>query len=138
MEKYLSGEEIDQRGDPRGVADERDHRQLRLQPVLCGSVPSRTKGVQPLLDAVVDLSTLRPWMCRLSKGSIQAYWRSRRRPGASDDSSPFSALVFKIMTDPFVGQLAYVPRLLWAMVETGKLCCSTRVRGKTERDRADC
>ncbi len=74
-----------------------------LQPVLCGTA-FRNKGVQPLLDAVVDYLP-----SPLDVPSIQGvatHGRQVQTRRACDDE-PFSALVFKIMTDPYVGQLAY-------------------------------
>jgi len=76
---------------------------LRLFPVLCGSA-FKNKGVQPLLDAVVDYLPspldVPPTVANQPKtGELVAR--------EADDKAPFSALVFKIMTDPFVGQLAF-------------------------------
>ncbi len=76
---------------------------LAFTPCLCGSA-FRNKGVQPLLDAVVDYlpSPLDvPPMFGIDKDGNQA----ERKP---DDKGPFSALVFKILTDPFVGQLTFI------------------------------
>jgi elongation factor G len=85
-----------------------------LVPVLCGSA-FRNKGVQPLLDAVVDYMP-----SPLDVPPIEGY-----RPDNSeldvrhaDDDEPFSALVFKIMTDPFVGQLSFI-RIYSGNVSTG-------------------
>ncbi|HEY0788619.1 MAG TPA: elongation factor G [Thermoanaerobaculia bacterium] len=74
-----------------------------ITPVLCGSA-FKNKGVQPLLDAVVDYmpSPLDiPPMTGHLPGSEET---AERRPS---DDEPFAALIFKIMTDPFVGQLAF-------------------------------
>ncbi len=76
---------------------------MKLFPVLCGS-SFKNKGVQPLLDAVVAYLPS-PLDVPAVKG-IDEKGEEVTRP-ASDDA-PFSALVFKIMTDPFVGQLAFV------------------------------
>jgi elongation factor G len=112
LEKYLSGE---------GVEEEKLVAALRkatvsntLQPVLCGSA-FKNKGVQPLLDAVVDFlpSPLDlPPVDGLSEDGAEPMHRH-----ASDDE-PFSALVFKIMTDPFVGQLAFF-RVYSGHIESG-------------------
>jgi elongation factor G len=77
---------------------------MTLFPVVCGSA-FKNKGVQPLLDAVVDYLPspldIPPTMANEpSTGDLVA------RP--ADDDAPFAALVFKIMTDPFVGQLAFL------------------------------
>ncbi len=75
---------------------------LKVIPVLCGSA-FKNKGVQPLLDAVVDF--LPSPLDRPTVVGKDTDGRDVERT-ASDDS-PFSALVFKIVTDPFVGQLTY-------------------------------
>ena len=101
LEKYLTG---------RAISDEelkdalrRATLSLALMPVLCGSA-FKNKGVQPLLDAVVDYlpspMDLPPVMGTDLDGQAEV---SRK----SEDQEPFSALVFKIMTDPYVGQLAF-------------------------------
>ena len=75
--------------------------------VICGSA-FKNKGVQPLLDAVVDYLPS-PLDIPPIEGLDPSARRSRRtmtRP--ADDDEPFSALAFKIMTDPFVGQLTFI------------------------------
>jgi elongation factor G len=101
LEKYLSGEEIT--NAELKAALRRATIANRLQPVLCGSA-FKNKGVQPLLDAVVDFlpSPLDvPAMIGTDPTTDLPVERG------ADDEQPFAALVFKIMTDPFVGQLAY-------------------------------
>ena len=73
--------------------------------MLCGSA-FKNKGVQPLLDAVVDYL---PSPLDIAAGRRASSWkrRARRRRDASDDE-PFSALAFKIMDDPFVGSLTFM------------------------------
>ena len=74
-------------------------------PVLCGCA-FKNKGVQPLLDAVVDYLP-----SPLDVPPIEGHFcprAARSTPAAADDDEPFAALVFKIMTDPFVGQLAFI------------------------------
>ncbi|MFN7943727.1 MAG: elongation factor G [Thermoanaerobaculia bacterium] len=101
LEKYLSGEAIS--NDELRVALRRATVAHRVQPVICGSA-FKNKGVQPLLDAVVDFlpspSDIPP-VQGLEPGTEKTLER------AADDAQPFAALVFKIMTDPFVGQLSY-------------------------------
>lgn len=101
MEKYLDGEELSQ---------DEIHRALRkgtlanaLVPVLCGS-SYRNKGVQPLLDAVVDYLPS-PLDIGATRG-LDARTEEEVLREVSDEA-PFSALAFKIMTDPFVGKLAF-------------------------------
>src|SRR6185503_16002471 len=96
---------------------------LKLVPVLCGSA-FHNKGVQPLLDAVVRFLP-----SPLDVPPITGY-----RPDKADhpevtretsDKAPFAGLVFKIMTDPFVGQLAFV------RAYSGRLAAGTSVRNAT-------
>ncbi|MGE0640328.1 MAG: elongation factor G [Thermoanaerobaculia bacterium] len=101
LEKYLSGEEIS--NDELKDALRRATIANRLQPVICGSA-FKNKGVQPLLDAVVDYLPSPedvPPVQGLEPGTENAMERT------ADDKGPFAGLVFKIMTDPFVGQLAF-------------------------------
>ncbi|MBE7047697.1 MAG: elongation factor G [Ruminococcaceae bacterium] len=74
-----------------------------MVPVLCGT-SYRNKGVQPLLDAVVDFMPS-PVDIPAIKGVVPGTEEEEERP--ADDSAPFSALAFKIMTDPFVGKLCF-------------------------------
>ena len=112
LEKYLSGEEITD--DELKAALRRATVTNKLQPVLCGSA-FKNKGVQPLLDAVVDFlpSPLDvPAMTGEHPESEEPLTRE------ASDEAPFAALVFKILTDPFVGQLAYF-RVYSGHVESG-------------------
>ena len=103
-----------------------------MTPVLCGS-SFKNKGVQPLLDAIVELlpSPLEvpPVTGVVPAGKGEAEPTEAERP--ADDSGPFAALAFKIMTDPYVGKLTYF------RVYSGKLEAGGRVlnvkTGKTER-----
>ena len=76
---------------------------IKLTPVLCGSA-FKNKGVQQLLDAVVDYL---PSPVDIPPVQGLTTDRSASETRSADDKEPFSALVFKIMTDPFVGQLAF-------------------------------
>jgi elongation factor G len=104
---------------------------LKLTPVFCGSA-FKNKGVQPLLDAVLDYlpSPLDvPPVHGLEDVRGQDEPREAVRP--ADDSAPFAALAFKIMADPFVGKLTYF------RVYSGKLSAGSRIlnvaTGRTER-----
>ena len=77
---------------------------IKLTPVLCGSA-FKNKGVQPLLDAIVDYLPS-PVDVEAMTGKDPVSGREVSRP--ADDEAPFAALVFKIFTDPFVGQLAFL------------------------------
>ena len=77
---------------------------IKVTPVLCGSA-FKNKGVQPLLDAVVDYLPS-PLDVEAMTGTDPVSGREVSRP--ADDSAPFAALVFKIFTDPYVGQLAFL------------------------------
>jgi elongation factor G len=105
--------------------------QIKLTPVFCGSA-FKNKGVQPLLDAVLDYlpSPLDvPPVHGLEEVRGQDEPRDAVRP--ADDSAPFAALAFKIMADPFVGKLTYF------RVYSGKLAAGSRIlnvsSGRTER-----
>ena len=101
MEQYLGGEEVT---EAQIIAALRKATLAsELQPVLCGSA-FKNKGVQALLDAVVDLMPS-PLDIGTVKG-LDVYGEEELTRDPSDDE-PFSGLVFKIMTDPFVGQLAF-------------------------------
>src|SRR5436853_6831247 len=87
---------------------------LKLFPVICGTA-FKNKGVQPLLDCVVDFlpSPLDiPPVKGIDPYSGKDVWRK------ADDKEPFSALAFKIMTDPFVGQLTFI-RIYSGQLKTG-------------------
>jgi elongation factor G len=101
MEKFLSGEKI---ADEEVMAAIRKGTiSLTITPILCGTA-FKNKGVQPLLDAVIDYlpSPLDvPPVTGINPGKDEEVVRK------PDDNEPFSALAFKIMTDPFVGQLTF-------------------------------
>ena len=96
-------------------------------PVLCGAA-LRNKGIQPLLDAVVDYLPAPPDVPPV-QGIHPKTGETLERP--ADDSAPFSALAFKIVADPYVGRLAYL-RVYSGQVKTGDTVYNP-VRG--ERDR---
>ena len=125
LEKYLSGEEIT--NEELRAAIRRATVTNRLQPVLCGSA-FKNKGVQPLLDAVIEFLPS-PLDVPAMEGTNPENGQQETRE--SSDEGPFSALVFKIMTDPFVGQLAYF-RVYSGHVETGDSVLNV-ASGKKER-----
>ncbi|HEX3552642.1 MAG TPA: elongation factor G [Thermoanaerobaculia bacterium] len=113
LEKYLTGEAVT--NDELKAALRRATITNKVQPVICGSA-FKNKGVQPLLDAVVEYlpSPLDiPPMEGIDPHSDQTVVRP------ADDSAPFAALVFKIMSDPYVGQLVFF-RVYSGHVETGQ------------------
>ncbi|HZI51800.1 MAG TPA: elongation factor G [Terriglobia bacterium] len=101
MEKYVSGDPIS--NEELMNAIRKATIEIKLTPVICGSA-FKNKGVQQLLDSVVYFlpSPLDiPSIEGVNPGNSKAEVRK------ADDKEPFSGLVFKIMTDPFVGQLAF-------------------------------
>ena len=119
LEKYLEGEPIPE--DRLRKAIREATVQLRAIPVLCGSA-FKNKGVQPLVDAVVDYlpSPLDVPAIRGLDGRDRAVER------LPQIDAPFAALAFKIVTDPFVGQLTYV------RVYSGRLESGSRVLNSTQ------
>ncbi len=101
VEKYLADEPIT--ADEIKAALRRATLSGKAQPVLCGSA-LRNKGIQPLLDAVVDYLPS-PLDVPPIEGVNPETDEIERRPPSDD--APMSALVFKIVTDPYVGRLAY-------------------------------
>ena len=105
--------------------------QTKLTPVLCGS-SFKNKGVQPLLDAVIDYLPS-PLDVPPVTGTelVRGEEGEREVTRHADDSEPFAALAFKIMADPYVGKLTYF------RVYSGKLEAGSRVlnvnSGRTER-----
>jgi elongation factor G len=126
METYL--------GDETSVTPEMIRRALRtgtladaITPVLLGSA-FKNKGVQPLLDAVVDYLPS-PLDVPAVQGTDPASEDEITRPPSED--APFSALVFKVMSDPYVGKLTYF-RVYSGKVKAGDRVLNT-TNGKTER-----
>ncbi len=99
----------------------------RMIPVLCGS-SYRNKGVQMLLDAVVDFMPS-PIDIPAIKGEIPVRGTIEERP--ADDNGHFSALAFKIMTDPFVGKLAFF-RVYSGNLKSGSYVYNS-TKGRKER-----
>jgi elongation factor G len=125
MEKYLAGE-------APSVAElkaaiRKGTIAMKLFPVICGSA-FKNKGVQPMLDAVVDYlpspADLLPTPANDPATGELVYREAK-------DDAPFSALVFKIMTDPFVGQLAFL-RVYSGNLKSGDTVLNT-TKGMKER-----
>ena len=125
MEMYLEGQEI---------PDDRIRQAIRkatcaveMIPVVCGT-SYRNKGIQRLLDAIVDYMPS-PLDVAAIKGVNPKTGEEEERP--SDDNAPFSALAFKIMTDPYVGRLSFV-RVYSGSVNTGTAVLNA-TKGHKER-----
>jgi elongation factor G len=100
---------------------------LKLFPVICGTA-FKNKGVQPLLDCVVDFLPS-PLDIPPIKGTDPDTGKELERK--AEDKEPFSALAFKIMTDPFVGQLTFI-RIYSGQLKTGD---SVYLTGKQRTER---
>jgi elongation factor G len=125
MMKYLEGEEFTE-AEIKG-AIRKATIACTMTPVVCGS-SYKNKGVQPMLDAVVDYMPA-PTDVPAIKGTNPDTGEEDSRP--SDDSAPFSALAFKIMADPFVGKLAFF-RVYSGMLSSGSYVFNS-TKGKKER-----
>ncbi|WP_295952935.1 elongation factor G [Rhodoferax sp.] len=124
MNKYLEGEELTEEEikaaiRKRTIAGE-------IQPMLCGSA-FKNKGVQAMLDAVIEYMPA-PTDIPPVKGLGEDDEAITRK---ADDSEKFSALAFKLMTDPFVGQLTFV-RVYSGVLKKGDTIFNP-IRGKKER-----
>ncbi|GAO37129.1 elongation factor G [Sulfuricella sp. T08] len=124
MNKYLEEGDLSEAEIKRGLRQRTIGGEI--VPMLCGSA-FKNKGVQAMLDAVIDYmpapTDIKPVQGELENGEIG----SRK---ASDDE-PFAGLAFKIMTDPFVGQLIFF-RVYSGMVKTGDTIYNP-IKGKKER-----
>ena len=125
MMKYLEGEELTEdeirHGLRKGTID------VAFTPVLCGS-SFKNKGVQMLLDAVVDYLPA-PTDVPDITGVNPETGEEDSRP--SSDDAPFSALAFKVMTDPYVGKLTYF-RVYSGVLKSGSYVYNS-TKGKKER-----
>jgi elongation factor G len=126
MEKYVHGETIS--ADDLHQAIRRATIAMKAFPVVCGSA-FKNKGVQPLLDCVVDYLP-----SPLDVPPVEASDprdENKKIERKADDAEPFAGLVFKIMTDPFVGQLAFF-RVYSGNLKQGDSVYNPR-RDRTER-----
>ena len=125
MEKYFGGEEITH--DEIIAVLRKGTIANKIVPVTCGSA-YRNKGIQPLLDLIVDLMPS-PVDIPPIKGTRPSDGAEVER--AADVNGPFSALAFKIMADPFVGKLAFF-RVYSGKVKSGSYIYNS-TKGKKER-----
>jgi len=125
MEKYLGGEEITEADIKRVIR--KATVACKMVPVTCGT-SYRNKGVQPLLDAIVDYMPA-PTDIPPIAGVNPETGEEDHRP--SSDAEPFAALAFKIMTDPFVGKLAFF-RVYSGTLDSGSYVYNS-TKGKKER-----
>ena len=125
MEKYLGGEEIEEA--ELKTAIRKAVLSIEIIPVLCGTA-FKNKGIQTLLDAVVDYMPA-PIDVPAIKGHKIDSEEEDTRP--SSDDAPFSALAFKVMTDPFVGTLTFF-RVYSGVLEAGSYVINS-TKDKKER-----
>ena len=125
MELYLSGEDVP--ADKIRAAIRKATVAVKMVPVTCGT-SYKNKGVQKLLDAIVDYMPS-PLDVPPVEGKHPKTDELETR--AADDDAPFSALAFKIMTDPFVGKLGFF-RVYSGNLETGKTVMNS-TKGQRER-----
>ena len=125
MEKYLGGEEITvaelKAAIRKGTVN------VEFYPVTCGSA-FKNKGVQPMLDAVIEYLPS-PLDVPAIKGIVPQSDEEVTRP--SSDEEPFSALAFKVMTDPYVGKLTFF-RVYSGTLSSGSYVQNS-TKGKRER-----
>ncbi|KIA78911.1 elongation factor G [Chromobacterium piscinae] len=123
MDKYLGGEALTEEEIIAGLRE----RTLKceIQPMLCGSA-FKNKGVQRMLDAVIELLPS-PVEVPAIKGETNGVEAERH----ASDEEPFSALAFKLMNDPYVGQLTFF-RVYSGVVKSGDTVLNS-VKGKKER-----
>ena len=125
MEMYLEGQDIPK--DRIRKAIRQATCAVEMIPVTCGT-SYRNKGIQRLLDAIVDYMPS-PLDIPAIRGVNPKTDEEEERP--SDDNAPFSALAFKIMTDPYVGRLSFV-RVYSGMLNTGSSVLNS-TKGQKER-----
>ena len=126
MERYLEGEEVTTEELIKGIR--KATLNVEFYPVLCGSA-FKNKGVQMMLDAVIDYLPS-PLDVKPMEGILLADTDEKVvRP--ADDSAPFAALAFKVMTDPFVGRLTFF-RVYSGTLQAGSYVQNSS-KGKRER-----
>jgi elongation factor G len=125
VEKYVEGREIT--AAELRASLRKSTLALKLVPMVCGTA-FKNKGVQPLLDAVVEYLPSPLDIPPVQGTNLDGSEPQQRPP---DDNAPFCALIFKIMTDPFVGQLAFL-RVYSGRLETGATVYNV-AKGRRER-----
>ncbi len=125
MELYLDGADVP--SEKIKAAIRKATTQVQLVPIVCGT-SYKNKGVQKLLDAIVDYMPS-PLDIPPIEGIDPKSDETKHR--SADDSEPFSALAFKIMTDPYVGRLAFF-RVYSGSAEAGKTVLNS-TKGQRER-----
>ncbi|MBQ3971806.1 MAG: elongation factor G [Selenomonadaceae bacterium] len=125
MEKYLGGEEVSE--EEIKAAIRKATIACKMCPVTCGT-SYRNKGVQPMLDAVVDYMPA-PTDIPPIQGINPDTEEEDHRP--SSDEEPFAALAFKVMTDPYVGKLTFF-RVYSGTLQSGSYVYNS-TKGKKER-----
>ena len=125
MEKYLGGEEIS--NAELKIAIRKATIKVEFYPVICGTA-FKHKGVRLMLDAVIDYLPS-PLDVPSIKGTLPDTDEEVERH--SDDSEPFSALAFKVMTDPYVGKLTFF-RVYSGTLQSGSYVINS-TKGKRER-----
>jgi elongation factor G len=125
MESYLGGKEVTEGELRRAIR--KACLSLKLVPILCGAA-FRNKGVQPLLDAVLDYLPS-PLDVPPVRGIRPGTQIEETRPAS--DEAPFSALAFKIVTDPFVGTLTFI-RVYSGSLSSGSSVLNS-TKGRRER-----
>ena len=125
MMKYLDGEQLTEEEMRYGIR--KGTIGNHMTPVLCGT-SYRNKGVQPLLDAIVEYLPSPLDIPAVRGTKVDSDEEIERK---ADDNEPFSALVFKIMADPYVGKLAFF-RVYSGTLKTGSYVYNSN-KGKRER-----
>ena len=125
MEKYLGGEKVTE--EEIKAVIRKATIECEMTPVVCGT-SYKNRGVQPLLDAIVDYMPA-PTDIPPIQGVNPETEKDDERP--SSDEEPFAALAFKIMTDPYVGKLAFF-RVYSGTLKSGSYVYNS-TKGKKER-----
>jgi elongation factor G len=125
MEAVLEGHEVTPEAIVKAIR--KGTLSLKIVPILCGTA-FKNKGVQPLLDAVIDFLPAPDDVPAIDGKDVKTGEPMTR---AANDEAPFSALAFKIMTDPYVGQLTFI-RVYSGVLKSGDHVMNV-TKGKPER-----